>query len=91
MKTISIDFSEIKDTTEVHSLLKEKFQFPEWYGENLDALWDMLTWYIEPCVVEFRGFETVSEDIKLYIQKVLDIFLEAGEKYGQIKVVNVSN
>lgn len=89
MKTISIDFSEIKDITEVHLLLKEKLGFPEWYGENLDALWDLVTGYIEPCIVELSGFEIVSEDIRDDIQKVLAIFLEAEEKYGQIKVICV--
>lgn len=89
MKTIIIDFSDINDIAEVHLMLKEKFNFPEWYGENLDALWDMLTGYIEPCIVEFKGFETVSEDIRDYLQDVLGIFLEAEEKYGQVKVVGV--
>lgn len=41
-KLIEIDFSNCKYIGSVHKEIKEKLELPEWYGENLDALWDAL-------------------------------------------------
>lgn len=89
MKRINIDFNGVKYIGEVHLILKENLKFPEWYGENLDALWDLLTGYIDPCIVDFKGFEKSDNEIKPYLQKVLKVFLEAESKYGKIKVGKV--
>lgn len=42
MKRIYLDFSQCKDKEDVHAYLKKQFGFPEHYGRNLDALYDML-------------------------------------------------
>ncbi len=47
MKTVVINFSKCKYPMDLHSEIKEKLELPEWYGNNLDALWDMLTGFIE--------------------------------------------
>lgn len=39
---IILDFSKCKYLGEIHSLLKEKFGFHDYYGENWDALWDLM-------------------------------------------------
>ena len=38
-----IDCSQITSAAQMHSILAETLGFPEWYGENLDALYDCLT------------------------------------------------
>ena len=38
---IIIDFASCRPE-EIHTMLKEKFGFPEYYGRNLSALWDCL-------------------------------------------------
>lgn len=38
-----LDFSDFQYLGEVHKIIQEKLELPEWYGENLDALWDALT------------------------------------------------
>lgn len=43
MRTIRLDFCGCGSETEVHLYLKKQFGFPEYYGENLDALYDCLT------------------------------------------------
>ena len=47
MKSIIIDFSKCKYPLDLHKEIREKLNLPEWYGNNLDALWDMLTGFIE--------------------------------------------
>lgn len=89
MKIVTIDFSGVEYIGQIHLILKAKLNFPEWYGENLDALWDLLTSYIEPCTVDFKGLTKASGEITYYLQKVLNVFLEAEAAYKQIKVRNV--
>ena len=43
MREIIIDCSGITEKRQLHETLKEALQLPEWYGHNLDALFDCLT------------------------------------------------
>ena len=43
MKTITIDCLELTDKEKAQDYLKNIFAFPEYYGCNLDAFYDMLT------------------------------------------------
>lgn len=54
MKTIYIDFAEIGDETDFYDQLKEKIPLPEYFGDNLDALYDTITGDLEmPLHLEF--------------------------------------
>ena len=43
MRKITIDCSSIANKQQLHEALKEALLLPEWYGHNLDALFDCLT------------------------------------------------
>ena len=43
MMNITIDCSAIGSREDLHRILAEALCFPEWYGNNLDALHDCLT------------------------------------------------
>lgn len=54
MKTIYIDFTDIGDYEDFYAQLKEKLPLPEHFGENLDALADVITGELEmPLHLEF--------------------------------------
>ena len=54
MKTVYIDFTEIGDYEDFYAQLKEKLTLPEFFGGNLDALYDSLTGAVElPLNIEF--------------------------------------
>jgi len=54
MKTVYIDFTDIGDYDDFYSQLKEKLTLPEYFGDNLDALYDSLTGFVEfPLHLEF--------------------------------------
>ena len=41
-----------------HKILKEKLELPDYYGENLDALWDCLTGGIElPVCIKWSNYK----------------------------------
>ncbi len=43
MKKVIIDMKSWKDRESAHESLKEELGFPDWYGKNADALYDLLT------------------------------------------------
>ncbi|MET3537129.1 barstar family protein [Chryseobacterium limigenitum] len=56
MKTIYIDFTDIGDYEDFYTQLKEKITLPEHFGDNLDALSDVLTGELEmPLHIEFAN------------------------------------
>lgn len=56
MRTILLDFHKFKDKYQVHKYLKERLQLPDFYGMNLDALYDMLTtMHEDTCITVIRS------------------------------------
>ena len=50
-----IDCSRMTDKESLHRYLKEALSLPDYYGGNLDALFDCLTELSEPVVLEFAN------------------------------------
>ena len=58
MNTIILDFTGIKSYWELHEYFKEVFRLPDYYGHNMDALWDCLY-----CCYDVIGIrETLSQN-----------------------------
>ena len=54
MKTVYIDFTDLGDFEDFYAQLKEKLPLPEFFGDNLDALYDFLSGFAElPLHMEF--------------------------------------
>lgn len=54
MKTVYIDFTDIGDYEDFYAQLKEKLTLPDYFGDNLDALFDSLTGFVAlPVHIEF--------------------------------------
>ena len=88
MKTIIIDFSKCKYPLDLHNEIREKLELPEWYGNNLDALWDMLTGFIKTPIsisVIFKPTNKAVENLKENILKIIETFKEAAEEDNEIK------
>lgn len=89
-KLIEIDFSNCKYIGSVHKEIKEKLELPEWYGENLDALWDALIGIAQtPIIVNiiFKPQTISSKKLTPYINEVINVFNEAVEKCNEINVI----
>ena len=74
---IILDFSLCNQNYDIHKLLKDKFGFPEYYGENWDALWDCLRYLWidgENIWVVIYGFMSLPDDLREYCEKMLEIF-----------------
>ncbi|MDO4225380.1 MAG: barstar family protein [Bergeyella zoohelcum] len=64
MKTIYIDFVEIGDYEDFYAQLREKMALPEHFGDNLDALFDVLSGDVElPLHIEFVNMSVEQLEI----------------------------
>ena len=77
MKTVYIDFTEIGDYEDFYTQLKEKLTLPEFFGDNLDALYDFLKGFAElPLHLEFVNMSVeqleIFEDLLLTLEDAED-------------------
>ncbi len=84
MKTIILDAARMTLRGETHAYLKEMLSFPEYYGENLDALFDCLT-DLGPTEIVFVNQEQASE----YFELVQKVFLTAA-KHNEDLTISLS-
>lgn len=47
MKQLILDFKDFENRREVHEYIARMLDFPDYYGHNLDALFDVLSVYPE--------------------------------------------
>ncbi len=75
--------NEFKWEEEFYTLIQKRMELPDWFGKNADALWDMLTGYIEtPCEITLIGFNKKENNYnKLFIDRILSVFSRAEELY----------
>ncbi len=61
-KVITLDLTGCKYLGELHERIRAAFDFPEWYGENWDAFWDLLWSECDADEVVIIGEKTLSEE-----------------------------
>ncbi|MBO4953903.1 MAG: barstar family protein [Clostridia bacterium] len=73
---LTLDVTHCKTWWELHTVLKETFGFPNYYGKNSDALWDLLTPYIVDCLhIRIKGLKHLPKDLlEIEIPKILSVF-----------------
>lgn len=81
MNILNIDASEFNNLEEFHELLKEKLDFPDSYGDNLDDLWDCLVNHCKmPLTFYWLDFETSRTLLGKDAEDLLDLFYEAQDE-----------
>lgn len=83
MKKVEINRKDFIWGEDFYTVLKKQFNFPDWFGNNVDALWDMLTGFVEtPCEITFIGFGCKENEYNGYIIKsILSCFNDVAKKY----------
>lgn len=83
MKTIVIDGNAFENRENFHKLLKLKIGLPQYYGNNLDALWDCLTGEITlPLKIIWNNFNSSKITLGDYADKAAEVFIKAEKKLG---------
>lgn len=72
---VTLDFKICRYLLDLHKELKNKFDFPDYYGANLSALWDCLDNYCDHnLTVYIREIYTLPKELDEYTDKILSVF-----------------
>ena len=55
MKSVSLDAKKMLEKEKMHEYFAKKFDLPEYYGRNLDALFDCLCEINEPTLIKLKN------------------------------------
>lgn len=73
----TIDFRNVEYYMEVHPIIKHAMDFPDYYGCNLDALWDCLTDMLGMKLhIEILGLDLIERKFGDTAKKLIDVFKE---------------
>ena len=86
-KIITLDLTGCKYLGEIHERIRIAFDFPEWYGANWDAFWDLLQSECDADEVIIRGIKTLPDEFESDIRMMEDTLEEKvkeREKYSSL-------
>lgn len=75
---VILDALEMTDKQAAHKYIQCQLHFPDYYGRNLDALWDMLTTISEPLHIILINTESLHANLGDYADLMLAVFIEAA-------------
>ncbi len=81
---IILDAAKMGSRKEAHRYLQQMLSFPDYYGCNLDALYDCLT-DLGETEVTFVGTEEAGDS---YFDKVIRVFREAAGDNPRLQILN---
>lgn len=67
-----------------HGYIRGKLKTQEYYGENLDALWDVLSSYDQPIQIRFVNREKIVGNLGDYGEALIKVFQDAAKENKHI-------
>lgn len=100
MKRVNLDFEQCVSKEDVHAYLKRQFGFPDYYGNNLDALFDVLGDVAEDMDIIFvedeegscgewvvdSGAAARSDEMVRFLKHVRRVIEDAAEENSHLHV-----
>ncbi|MCQ2502835.1 MAG: barstar family protein [Saccharofermentans sp.] len=82
MRVYLLDGKDMTDRETAYKAISEELSFPEWFGNNLDALYDCLTDLTEDNMIIFVNTSLLEEALGEYGEAILVCFRDASEECG---------
>ena len=83
MNIFLLDGKDMTNSETAYSIIEDTLGFPEWFGHNLDALYDCLCDLdAEDTAIVFVNTDALSGNIGQYAGKMLSCFRDAADEFG---------
>lgn len=80
MKKVIIDGSKITSREELHKFLQQQFDFPDYYGRNLDALYDLLSCYSDEVEIQMIHMELLKSNLGGYANMLCELLNDVSNE-----------
>ena len=84
-KIITLDLSGCKYIDDMHQRIKIAFDFPDYYGENWDAFWDLIRGTRDNTIVEIKGVASLANDLKKEVDKMIECLEDNIKEMEKLK------
>ena len=82
MKIIELDLTGCKYLDEVHDRIRVAFDFPQWYGKNWSAFWDLLWSECDADKVIIKGEKSLPSEFDKSLSKLHEILERNKNEYA---------
>ena len=83
----TIDLKNVKSLWTLHEAIKNGLMLPDYYGMNMDALWDCLTGDIEiPSTIYIKSFNCLPKELHEKGEILMRLLYEAKEWYDDMDI-----
>ena len=86
MKTIVIDGGMMFTREAAHDYLALRLGFPDYYGRNLDALYDLLTESTAPMTILVTHWAELEQNLGHYAAALLDTLYDAAKENQSLTI-----
>lgn len=84
MIKITLNGKNMTSKKRAHEYIRWKLKSQEYHGDNLDALWDVLSTYDQEVEINFVNTDKLIEDLGQYGESIISVFQDASEENKKI-------
>ena len=82
MKSVILDAKKMLKKEKMHEYFAKKFDLPEYYGKNLDALFDCLCEINEPTLIKLKNEKFLDDSAK---ESLIQLFRDVCSENALVK------
>ena len=81
---LNLDGTVLESKEELHNTVFYQLALPDYYGRNLDALWDVLSTWSKPLSIEVTNTAQLKVNLGDYADALLDLLRDAEAENKKI-------